>query len=457
MTSWNPALSERKASLPAGLSLKRWERAAVCGFLALFIGFGVVTEMRSAFLKRRMTDIDCFLRAAWAVRNGIDIYSVTETNGWHYNYPPLFAIAMTPLASPPPGTKERGVLPFPVSVAIWYVLSVGFLWGGVHWMANALARASGAVDATKRFSRPWWAWRIGPILLCLMSVGRTLGRGQSNTLVLLFFCGMIALLLERRRFRSGLCLAGAICLKVFPAFLLVYSAAKRDFRSLAGTFVGLFGGLVLIPLLVFGPAGTLATYRQFDHVTLRPGLRMGTDTTRARELTTATGTGSQSFMVILHNYLHPNRDTRPPDNSARVRAVHWALGALLTAVTLWAGMRRRQGDAISEALFPAALIVIMLPISPICHVHYFIFALPLVMALLADAWERHPLPAIGRGYTIFFSAVIASDLLVSLPFTHGWLRDFGLPLYGNLALWLAGIVILRKRRFQSRASALAPG
>ncbi len=136
-----------------------------------------------------------------------------------------------------------------------------------------------------------------------------------------------------------------------------------------------------------------------------------------------------------------------------MRAAHWALGAVLTAVTLWAGMRRRRGDAISDALFPAALIVIMLPISPICHVHYFIFAIPLVMALLADAWERHPLPKIGPGYATLFCGVIAADLLVSLPFTHGWLRDFGLPLYTNLALWLAGIVILQKRRlFEVRES-----
>ena len=441
----NPALPKPKLGLPERLWLRRWERAALWGFLALILAFGAVTEMRSAFLRRRMTDIDAFLRAAWAVRNGIDIYSVTETNGWHYNYPPLFAIAMTPLASPPLGSPEVGMLPFPVSVAIWYALSVGFLWIAVHWLAGALARASGAEDAAKRFSRQWWSWRIVPILLCLMSIGRTLGRGQSNMVVLLFFCGMIALLLEGRRFRAGLCLAGSICIKVFPGFLLILPAVRRDFRCLAGTATGLFGGLVLIPLLVFGPAQTLATYRQFDKVTLRPGLRVGTDTTRAHELTTATSTGSQSFMVVLHNYLHPNRETRPNDNSAKVRAAHWALGAVLTAVTLRAGVKRRRGDAVSDAMFPAALIAVMLPISPISHVHYFIFALPLVMTLLADAWQRHPPPEIGRGYAALFGGVIAADLLVSLPFTHGWLRDFGVPLYANLTLWLAGIVILRRR------------
>ena len=41
------------------------------GLITLLIGvfaFGCVTEVRSAFLKRRMTDVDTYFRAAWAVR-----------------------------------------------------------------------------------------------------------------------------------------------------------------------------------------------------------------------------------------------------------------------------------------------------------------------------------------------------------------------------------------------------
>ncbi len=433
---------------PAGAKpswLAGWEKALLWLFLVAVLAFGAVVEMRSAFLKRRMTDVDCFLRGAWAVRQGLDMYAVTETNGWHYNYPPLFAIAMTPFASPPPGSDESGMLPFPVTVAIWYVLSVVALWLAVDWLASALERAGPAGRAPPRFSRHWWTIRLWPILLCLMPVGRTLSRGQSNTFVLLLFCGMIALFLGRRCFRAGLCLAGTICIKVFPAFLLIYPVLRRDVRALSGAAVGLLFGLLLIPLAVLGPAQTWATYRHFDQAVLRPGLRIGTDTTRAHELTTATRTGSQAFMVVLHNLSHPSRATRPPDNSATVRAVHWAIGGLVTLLTLAAGWRRRPGDAIAEVLFLGGLIVIMLPISPVCHVHYFIFAIPLVMALLADAWERHPFPWIGPGYLALFSLSIAADLTVSLPFTNYWLRDFGVPLYATLALWVAGLIALRRR------------
>ena len=425
--------------------LTPWERAALWGLLAFVLAFGGVVEMRSAFLKRRMTDADCFFRAAWAVRSGIDLYSVTETNGWHYNYPPLLAIMMAPLASPPPGSDETGMLPYAISVAIWYALSIGCLWGAVHWLAGALERAGPERWKLARYSRAWWAIRIVPILLVSMDIGRTLSRGQSNMILLLLFCGAIALLIRGRRFLAGLCLAGTICIKVFPVFLLIHPILRRDFRCLAGVGAGLLIGLVLIPVAVMGPDRALESHRRFDQVVVRPGLRIGTDTTRENDLTQASSTGSQSFMVILHNYLFPDRQTRPKENSPAVRTLHWIIGAILTAGTLAAGLRPRPVDAISRIIYLGALVVIMLPVSPVCHAHYFIFALPLVLGLVADAWERHPFPSLGPTLTILFSITAAANILASMPFTNQWLRDFGLPLYATLALWLAGIVTLRKR------------
>ena len=433
---------------PERLWLSGWEKTVLWGLFVLLLLFGAIVENRSAFLRRRMTDADCYFRAAWAVRAGIDIYSVSETNGWHYTYAPLLAIALVPLASPPPGADETGMLPYPVSVAIWYALSVGCLWLAVNWLAGALGRAAPERWTFPRGSRAWWAIRVVPILLCLMAVGRTLSRGQANMILLLLFCGMIALLLENRRFLAGLCLAGAICIKVFPAFLILHAIVRRDFRFLAGVGTGLLIGLVLVPLAVMGPERTAAAYRRFDEVVLRPGLRIGPETTQRMELTNAAD--SQAFMALLRNYRFPARSTRPQEIDAPFRAAGWAVGALLAGATLAVGMRSRQSDPISAILFLGTLIVIMLPISPACHVHYFVFALPLVLALVADAWERHSFPHLGSGLTTLIALTIAVDISASLPVTNHWLMDFGLPLYATLALWVAGIVVLRKRAREGR-------
>src|SRR2546421_54702 len=77
-------------------------------FVLLLVLYGGWIELRSAFLKRPMTDLQVFLRAAWAVRTGDNIYTITDDNDWHYHYPPLFAIVLVPLADPPAGADRSG-------------------------------------------------------------------------------------------------------------------------------------------------------------------------------------------------------------------------------------------------------------------------------------------------------------------------------------------------------------
>src|SRR4051812_9251065 len=119
-----------------------WE---ICGLYLLFAAtvlFGILTVERSAFMQRRMTDLDVYLRAAWAVRTGGDLYRISDDNGWHYHYPPLPAIALIPLADPPPGADRTGMLPFVASVAIWYVFSLLCLIVAIHGLASALEQTS---------------------------------------------------------------------------------------------------------------------------------------------------------------------------------------------------------------------------------------------------------------------------------------------------------------------------
>src|SRR5262245_20906425 len=101
---------------------RRWEWCSLWMLFMAAAAFSVLVEIRSAYLSRRMGDFGCFQRGAWAVRTGHNLYDVTCDNGWHYNYPPLFAILMTPLADPPRGFDTAGMVPYPVSVAIFYVL-----------------------------------------------------------------------------------------------------------------------------------------------------------------------------------------------------------------------------------------------------------------------------------------------------------------------------------------------
>jgi hypothetical protein len=440
-------MEARVSQFPPPSRLTRGERLAAGLLVGLAVALGVLFVYRSSFAERRQGDLAVYLRAAWAVRVGADPYAVTDHNGWHYAYPPLFAVLLSPLADAPPGADCSGLLPIWASATIYYLLNVGLLWLSVHWLASALEEASGRAAG----ARQWWLLRLVPILACLPPIVMTLERGQANLFVLPLVCGLAACLIRGRRFAAGLCLAGAACLKVFPAYLALVPLWRRDLRCLAGCAVGLLVGGALVPLAALGPERALAGYRSLASHVLAPGLGRGHDRTMARELTAVTATDSQSFQAAIHNSLYLDPATRPADVAPWVRRAHWLLAAAFTLLTLLAARGRSADDASGVALFVGALSVLMVITSPVCHIHYFALAVPLVLALLARSWEAAPggaAPSAWLGLNGGLAATLALFFVAqTLPHLAPALqvpRDVGAAMYGALALWLAGCRALRR-------------
>jgi hypothetical protein len=431
--------------------LSRLERYALILFAVIAVAFGAVVEFRSAFLMHRRTDLDVYLRAAWAVRTAQDPYKITDDHGWHYHYPPLFAIAMVPLADPPPKADRSWSIPFQVSVAVWYLLNLCFLATGVHFLASVVEPASAATASkcqrsppespVQSGSRRWWALRVIPIVTCIAPVGHTLMRGEVNLLLLALLCAWIIAMERDRRLRGGVWLAAAICLKVIPAFLLLLPLWRRNAKVVVGCFVGLIAGMLVIPAACFGIARTAAYYREWNQVLVQPALVGGTDQSRARELIDMTATDSQSFQSVLHNTLNYNRATRPAHATVVVHVIHWAVGALLTLATLLAAGPTKRSNVSTEVIFAGMLIVIMILLSPVCHLHYFSLAIPLVMGLMKSTWERDRALDSSNFLTWLLAAYLVATLIPHFP-TMEPARDLGLAMYGALALWSAGLFVL---------------
>jgi hypothetical protein len=431
--------------------LGRWERAGLVAFFVTTVVFGGLVEMRSALQARRKGDLNVFLRAAWAVRSGADLYAVTDDNGFHYHYPPLFAILLAPLADPPAGADHSGMVPYPVSVGICYVLNLLFLALAVHALARALEE-SGAVPRPVRGGRRWWALRVWPIWACVVPVGHTLMRGQVNMLLLALLCGAVAAVIRGRAFRGGLYLAGAIAIKIVPAFLVLFPLWRRDGRFLAGCAAGLVVTLVAVPVAALGPARTWDCYERVWGAVLMPGLGSGSDQSRAEELTNVTGTDSQSILAVIHNTQYPQFTSRPTKVASAVRLTSYAIGGLLTLATLAVG-RRRTRDPVALILLWGCLTLDMLLLSPVCHLHYFALALPLAAALIAARWQRQESLSPGAGLVALFVLGGVANLLPHLPALVR-LRDGGLAMYGTLALWLASVVTLWWRTHRVPADVL---
>jgi hypothetical protein len=430
-------------------SLARPQKIGLCLLLLLVLLFGIWVEFRGAFLHLRMTDAGVYLRAAWAVRSGQDLYSITDDRGWHYVYPPFFAIAMSPLADPPAGASREGYLPYAVSIGLWYGLTLIMGLLGVHILAKALEDTSGnpAIQGQPVFCRRWWALRILPVLILLPAIGRGQMRGQVDMLLALLLCLVGAAILRGRRLLAGFWLAAAVCIKIIPAFLLLLPLWRRDLRMLSGSLIGLVLGMVVIPVMVMGPDRVMNGYHDLYRQTVLASVAGDTHGPLGRELSGITSTDSNAPMVVLHNIMNPVKAKRPKVAANGVRVVHWAIAVLLTLITLSAAGWKRSdrllagkvGAAPRELLFLGALLLVMYVMSPVFSPHYVSTALPLVMVLLFMIWDRYSYPNIPFGWKALFLALVASHVLTSID--RGiflYLRDFG------LVLWAGSIVMLRK-------------
>lgn len=411
-------------------------------FFGMMVGvviyYAVITEIRSCFLERRMTDFGVYLRAAWAARTGHDMYAVTCDNGWHYCYPPTFALLLMPLADPPSEFPREGYIPYSISVGIWIILSYAFAIWAVHILAKLI------VPEAIPGSRRWWTARNGPLFLCAGGIGYTIVHGQVNTLVAVLVAAMFVSWAAGRRLASGMWLTGALALKVIPAFLVLFPLIHFDRRTLIGVCLGAVLLLGVLPACVLGVSGAIRENRKLVDQVLVPGTTGQGDQTRAKELTWTVATDSHSFQAVIHNYLNPDIYTRPAEATNSTRIIHWTICILMTVITLLVGLRTRQAGAETQLVFLSCLLLIMILATPVSHIHHFAMALPAISGLwlkgLADrpgaAW---PSPWVSIPLFIWCMGT-GLPLFPGQLFLH--MREFGIGTAVTVIVWLSGVTTL---------------
>ena len=133
-------------------------------------------------------------------------------------------------------------------------------------------------------------------------------------------------------------------MKTIPAFMLLYPLARRDGRGLAGAAVGLFVGGFVLPAVAWGPGPAVDLTARYVEVILLPPLGLGKgDGARDKELLEVTATDNQSMQATIHNHLYPDAKARPGHTSWGTKGVHAGLTLVLTAATLLALRRAKDG------------------------------------------------------------------------------------------------------------------
>jgi alpha-1,2-mannosyltransferase len=421
---------------PGSARLSRFEQLALLFLTLLMAGFGVMVVIRSAFQIDRKTDFGVYARAGYAVRAGLDLYQVCDNRGWHYCYPPPFAVLMVPLADPYPWDEFRHqYLPFWAGVSIWFILNVILIGYAAHTFAKVALP-----DATTG-SRRWWYSRLIPFYLCVGGLGYTLSRGQVNILLLGILAVMFTSAMRNRSLLSGFWFAAAVALKVIPGLLVFFPLFRRDWKAILGGVLGGFFWLGVLPSLVWGVPKAWELNLQMVNVVLTPGATGSGDKTREEELTGAVATDSQSFQSVLHVWQYPDKPSRPKQVSKPTRLAHWAIGGTMTLITLLVAWRKLTNNPAQQLVFLGLLSVLMLLLTPVSHMHYYSMAWPLVIGLWCQSLQARPgmiWPDRGTVAVLFLWS-----FLTSLPLFPGdtllFLRDAGLATIPTVGLWAYGV------------------
>lgn len=261
------------------------------------------------------------------------------SNPNYYLYPPLFAVAMLPLA----------LVPYATAFAIWLGVNVLLLAASLALFLagrrGSLLVTASCVLVAGAFHPVWHHLKIG----------------QSSLLVLFLLALTMRLLLRGRDVGAGIALAGAILLKLTPGILLVFLAARRRWRALASAAAA----MLVLSLLSGLVAGVEPQATYFGEMV--PLLGAGTAFYPNQSLN-----GLITRLLGLGDY-------RKADLSldlAAPRILGLAGGLVVVALSLAAVVRRRR-DGSPEAIEDgfAVLILASLMASPISWEHHYVIAL----------------------------------------------------------------------------------
>lgn len=471
--------------------LERCEKIVLLTALASLLLFGLQIERRTALRGSLcFTDLGVYTRAAWAVRSGENLYTVTDSNGLHYNYPPAFAILFIPLAHAPwrdpvlpahertdqntPRDSDvasdkqfyglhRDNVRFFCIVWVWYGINVALEFLSVHLLACVLEErkwtAGPPTEPTRR--RRWWALRGIPLLACVASIDMDLSRGQTDLVMLAGISVALYLAARGREIGAGIFLALPAAIKLFPIVLLAYPIWRRRGWMIFGYILGLSFFFVVLPIGTFGFNRTVELYRTWTNVLVKPAF-VHAPTTRAQELSMTT-MDNQSLLAVIHNWQYYNlaRGERPFQAGTSSRLATYVISLLtICGIGVVSVKRRDKLDGFKQSsvnigktsprtdlMIVGLLIGWSLIAAPVVRNSYFLLLLPLLAGLVDYKLPhliydfhalRPPWPVI-----IF----MATDMLVRVPGLGGWLRDLGMPFLSVIWVMAAGTLMLSKESF----------
>ena len=355
-------------------------------------------------------DADVYRMGGQAWLQGRPLYSdgaVFQTQGGialPFTYPPLAAIAFSPLALiplPAAGTAITATTWMLLMVSIWIVLTRLNVAG--DWQIG---------DESAWIRRCWLAAGIVALSVTwLEPIRANFSFGQVNVILMTL---VIADCVPRRtRWPRGLLVGVAIALKLTPAVFLLYFVLDRDRRAVLTAVASFVTATALGFLLAWQDSREywMATVRNTDRI---GSASLNTNQNAAGALARL-GLGESTHFVL------------------------WTAACLgVLGLTVWSARRVLAAAEPTLALICVALFGLV--VSPVSWSHHWVWALPAVVVTAVVAYQRRvPVLAVVSAAGL---ALMVWPPLALLPEHHEASASWWRQLFGMSYVWWALAVIV---------------
>lgn len=391
---------------------------SVLWFVLLFsVGFSITPVVNSIKQPEYNKDYSLWHGIGMEVRRDRPLYTAGKNGEVFYMYPPTAAVlAFAPLT-----------LLGPTGFVIALATATGFAWAGCLYLSVRLA--------TGRWTgHPRWYYSLGLVVIGPYVYDLFL-LGQVNLVLLLLVLVAMKRLQSRSPWSAGLCLGLAIAIKVFPLPILVYWAARREWRAILAT-------VLAVGLFVFVLPGAVRGFeRNADEVRQWANLMVGDQSGNTMAARSSVGftRRNQSLVSLAHRL---TRDIEAGDRNGvgfQVNFVDLSPRAAqlvgLTAVAflgliLLATTRCRFAPTPTAHAQETAMVCILVVLcSPLAWTYFFCWLLPAWAVVLhgcrTNRWAIVP--------------AILSGLLLLSAFTEQYdplLQAYGVTAWGSVGLYL---------------------
>jgi Glycosyltransferase family 87 len=416
-----------------------------------YVDIGPRGRILPGMVERHQTDFTVFTEAGAAFFDGRDPYRVHNPRGWHYLYPPLFAILMSPLSA----------LDTESQVLVWYFLNCVMAFGCFAEGRRLWRVVSAGVE--RRFARRVAACAmltaVLPFLDCMQA-------GQLGiAILLLLLVGFRLAMLGRSwfsRFAGGLVLALPAAIKLVPALPVAFftyqawagalslsrwrSSTRKASALTAGVVTGGILYLIAAPAAVIGWQENLNYLDQWHQRIVAndrvgPNANFNIHSYRNQSLTNAVYLWDRSFGSEPVN--EPDAAAKP-DRPERVvhGEVRIAIAGLILLMTTIGFVVGRRGDSLDQAMSYSLACCAMLLVSPLAWGHYYMAEAPAVMLMPLWIWRR------GMPRAATAAALIPVILTWAYYLGMGTLGAIGLLGLGMTGWFIAGGTLILGLEFQ---------